>query len=120
MQSENEVRKLIEEARRDYKAKNTLAVKKDKPLIPSSDLEAIERIASISPCHVGVLEAADNWVIELLRDAARSPSADEWNRLKSGPLDGMIGMSFALQWRYNFGRLFGVEACDVEVGLSGK
>ena len=26
--------------------------------------------------------------------------------LKSGPLDGKIGMSFALQWRYNFGSLF--------------
>ncbi len=27
-------------------------------------------------------------------------------RDKTGPLDGRIGMSFALQWRYNFGALF--------------
>lgn len=24
-------------------------------------------------------------------------------------LDGRIGMSFALQWRYNFGRVFGAD-----------
>jgi len=27
--------------------------------------------------------------------------------LRRGPLDGKIGMSLALQWRYNFGPLFG-------------
>ncbi|HEV3416027.1 MAG TPA: hypothetical protein VG056_04420 [Pirellulales bacterium] len=117
MQSEDEVKKLIEAARRDFVVKNKKAAKKDKPLIPDSDLEAIQRIGTIAPCHVGVIEAADNWVIEIWKDAARSPSADEWNRLKSGSLDGQIGMSFALQWRYNFGRLFGVEACDVEPAL---
>jgi hypothetical protein len=117
MQSEDDVKKLIEKARRDFAAKNRKAAKKDKPLIPDAELEAIERIGTISPCHVGVIEAADNWVVEIWKDAARSPSADEWNRLKSGPLDGQIGMSFALQWRYNFGRLFGVDACDVDPGL---
>ncbi len=117
LQSEADVRNLIDEARRDFSTKNNRAAKKDKPLIPDSDLEAIERIGTISPCHIGVIEAADNWIIEVLKDAARSPSADEWNRLKSGPLDGQIGMSFALQWRYNFGRLFGVEACDVDPSL---
>ncbi len=113
MQSEDKIKKAIADARRDFAAKNNSADRKDKPVIPDSDLEAIERIGSITPCHVGVLEAADNWVVEMLKDAARSPSADEWNRLKSGPLDGMIGMSFALQWRYNFGRLFGADASDV-------
>ena len=86
-------------------------------MIPDSELEAIERIGAITPPHIGVIEAADNWVIEILKDAARSPSADEWNRLKSGALDGQIGMSFALQWRYNFGRLFGVEQSDVDPTL---
>ena len=120
MQSESDVKKLIEEARRDFTTKNKKAAKKDKPLIPDSDLEALERIETISPCHVGVIEAADNWVVEVWKDAARSPSADEWSRLKNGPLDGQIGMSFALQWRYNFGRLFGVEACDVESVLPSE
>jgi len=120
IQSETDMRNLIDEARRDFTTKNKKAAKRDKPLIPDSDLEAIERIGAISPCHVGVIEAADNWIIEVLKDAARSPSSDEWNRLKSGTLDGQIGMSFALQWRYNFGRLFGVEACDVEPASPGQ
>lgn len=34
---------------------------------------------------------------------------DEWNRFLASPLDGKIGMSLALQWRYNFGSLFGIE-----------
>jgi len=117
MQSEHDVKRLIDEAERDFTTKNAKAAKKDKLPIPDSDLEAIQRIRTISPCHVGVLEAADDWIVEVLKDAARSPSSDEWSRLKSGPLDGQIGMSFALQWRYNFGRLFGVEACDVNPAL---
>lgn len=112
LRSESDIFALIEKSRRDFKAKNKKNAKKDRRLIPDSELEAIERIATISPCHIGVIEAADNWVVEVLKDAARSPSPDEWNRLQSGPLDGQIGMSFALQWRYNFGRLFGVEGCD--------
>ncbi len=114
LQSEDEVRRLLDEARRDFASRNKKAATRDKPLIPDSDLEAIERIGTISPYYIGVIESADNWIIEILKDAARSPSSDEWNRLKSGPLDGQIGMSFALQWRYNFGRLFGVDACDIE------
>jgi len=51
----------------------------------------------------------DNWVVENYKDAARAPNDDEWKRFLASPLDGMIGMSLALQWRYNFGPLFGVE-----------
>lgn len=112
MRSDAAIATLIEEARGDFIAKNKKAVKKDKPLIPDSDMEAVERIGTISPCHIGVIEAADNWVVDVWKDAARYPSSDEWNRLKNGLLDGQIGMSFALQWRYNFGRLFGADACD--------
>ncbi len=114
MQSHAEVKSVIEYARRDFDCKNAKALKKDTQLIPDSDIDAIERIQTISPIHIGVIEAADNWIVETLRDAARSPSENEWNRLKAGPLDGAIGMSFALQWRYNFGRLFGIKACDVD------
>jgi hypothetical protein len=120
MQAEDEIRRLIEDARRDFSDKNGRAAMRDKPLIPDSDLAAIERVGTISPCYIGVIEAADNWVVEVCKDAARSPSSDEWNRLKSGPLDGQIGMSFALQWRYNFGRLFGVDACEIDPELPSE
>ncbi|HEY1599602.1 MAG TPA: hypothetical protein VGG64_08375 [Pirellulales bacterium] len=120
MQSKETVENLILEAERDFVAKNARALKRDKALIPNEDLDAIKRIGTITPHHVGVIDAAENRVVDVLKDAARAPSADEWNRLKAGPLDGLIGMSFALQWRFNFGHLFGVEGCDVEPELPSR
>jgi hypothetical protein len=58
--------------------------------------------------HLGVIDACDNWVVEVHKDFGRMPNDNEWQRLANGPLDGTIGMSFALQWRYNFGPLFGM------------
>ena len=34
------------------------------------------------------------------------PNDNEWVRFLKSPLDGKIGMSFALQWRYSFGSFF--------------
>ncbi len=114
MQDEALVNAHINSAAKDFEVKNKKAIAKDRALIPDSDLESLQRIAKISPTHIGVIDEAENWVIDVLKDAARAPSADEWNRLKSSPLDGMIGMSFALQWRYNFGRLFGIKGCELD------
>jgi len=99
----------IESSVRDFELKNKKAEKKDKPTIAESELEEIRQISTVSPLKLGVIDAADNWVMETLKDAGRAPNDNEWQRLKTGPLDGMIGMSFALQWRYNFGRLFGAD-----------
>ena len=55
---------------------------------------------------LGIVDAADNWVVENYKDVARLPNENEWTRLLASSLDGRIGMSFALQWRYNFGRIF--------------
>jgi hypothetical protein len=88
----------IQNARRERRS--------DIPLL-ESELEAIRQIAEISPLQAGVIDAADNWVAETQKDAGRLPNENEWQRLRDGPLDGKIGMSFALQWRYNFGRVFG-------------
>lgn len=55
---------------------------------------------------------ADHWVVEVQKDLTRAPNDNEWQRLLSSPLDGAIGMSFALQWRYNFGKLFGKTVAD--------
>jgi len=93
----------------DFARRNLAALKNDKPVISDTDLNAIRRIRMVSPTHVSVIEAADNWVLETLKEAARPPSENEWQRFRKGPLDGQIGMSFALQWRYNFGMLFGAD-----------
>ena len=109
---ESAVQSEIESAEADFIKKNRIAERKDKPLIPDEELEHVKKIAEISPIHVGAIEALDNWVLNTLRETSRAPNDNEWERLKTGPLDGRIGLSFALQWRYNFGHLFGADADD--------
>jgi hypothetical protein len=115
-------RKLIEQeladCANDFGRKNQELSGKNKLPIPDSDLQALTGILKIKPFQLGVIDAADNWVVEVQKDLGRFPNDNEWGRLKNSPLDGRIGMSFALQWRYNFGRLFGQNAVttDDEVG----
>jgi hypothetical protein len=68
----------------------------------------VELFCGIGGFRLGVIDAADNWVIETQKDLARFPNSNEWARILTSPLDGQIGMSPALQWRYNFSRVFGV------------
>ena len=68
----------------------------------------------ISPLHLGVIDAADNWVVETQKEFGRLPNDNEWQRMLAGPLDGRIGISAALQWRYNFGKVFGVKTDEVD------
>jgi len=106
LQDEGQIRAGVQEAIEDFDSKNDEAERCDRPLIPESEKEVLQRTLKVKPLHLGVIDAADNWVVESQKDAGRPPNDNEWNRLTSGPLDGLIGMSFALQWRYNFGRLF--------------
>jgi hypothetical protein len=98
---------VIDSSEEDFKKRNAAARSTNKELIPELERELILRIREITPRYVGVIDAADSWMLETWKEAGRSPNENEWRRLKDGPLDGAIGMSFALQWRYNFGRLFG-------------
>lgn len=107
LNNSDEIIKKIEFAKLDFEAKNKILSSKDLPPIAVSELEKIVAITSIDPIHLGVLDAVDNWVVETQKDFGRMPNENELNRLKGSPLDGKIGMSFALQWRYNFGRIFG-------------
>jgi hypothetical protein len=99
-------------AEHDFSRKNLLKEKKFQELIPEASLAALRAIPQTTPLLVALTDAADNWVTECMKEAGRPPNHNEWHRLKTGPLDGRIGMSFALQWRYNFGRLFGVNAAE--------
>ena len=103
---------LIEEAENDFTKKNIEREKKFREPIPEASLVALLSIPKTSPLFVALTDAADNWVTECMKEAGRLPNDNEWHRLKTGPLDGRIGMSFALQWRYNFGRLFGVPTTE--------
>lgn len=96
----------INAAEANFESRNIQKEKLGEPLFPESEIEAIRRIRAISPLHLGVIDAADSWVVETQKEAGRFPNENEWNRYLSSSLDGAIGMSFALQWRYNFRKLF--------------
>ena len=109
MRDEGRIQAEVAAAEIGFESKNEQRTRQDKPLIPDSEIEALRRILTIRPIHLGVIDAADNWVVESQKDLGRFPNDNEWQRLLSSPLDGLIGMSFALQWRYNFGKLFGAR-----------
>ena len=106
MENEERVQRLILEAERDFKKKNAERTLKDKDTIPDHEIESLLSIAEAKPVNLGIVDAADNWVVENYKDFARLPNENEWKRLLRSPLNGKIGMSFALQWRYNFARVF--------------
>ena len=92
---------------KDYAKQNKLRLSKGSELIPESDLNPLRQVFPITRDSLSLTRQLDDWVTEFLKDASRVPNDNEWERLLSSPLDGKIGMSFALQWRYNFGRIFG-------------
>jgi hypothetical protein len=110
LRDENQIRRLVNDACSNFAEQNRKNAEFPEKIIPESDLLALTKILDVQPMHLGVIDAADNWVAEIQKDLARHPNENEWNRLKESPLNGKIGMSFALQWRYNFGRLFGVDS----------
>jgi hypothetical protein len=107
LRDETGICSIIAKAEKDFLKTNKQRLKKDQIPIPESDLDALKAITSVSPLSLGIVDAADNWVVEVRKDTARAANDNEWKRLLSGPLNGVIGMSLALQWRYNFGPLFG-------------
>ena len=101
-----QVPNLIKLATADFASQNRKRTTKNRTILPDTDLEALQRIVKAHPLQLGVIDALDNWVHENLQEAGRMPGTDEWRILRDGPLNGKIGMSFALQWRFNFGRIF--------------
>ena len=108
LQDSTSVQCCIQQASIEFQKVNKKRIAKDAEPIPASDLESLQKINSIQTFYLGVIDAADNWVIEIQKDLARFPNSNEWARILTSPLDGQIGMSPALQWRYNFSRVFGV------------
>ena len=106
MQNEEQVQRLVLEAEEDFRKKNAERARKDKDKIPDHEIDSLLSIAESQPIILGIVDAVDNWVVENYKDFARLPNENEWKRLLVSPLNGQIGMSFALQWRYNFARVF--------------
>jgi len=106
------LQRRMETAKKEFAKTNGERMKKGRVPLPDSELDALQNIAHVRPLYLGVLDAAENWLAEVCRETARAPSDAEWKAILASPLEGAIGVSLALQWRYNFGRLFDVEAVE--------
>jgi hypothetical protein len=74
--------------------------------LADEERELLVALSQRAPLDRGIIDVADDWVVEKWKEAARLPNDNEWQRLQASPLDGKLGVSFALQWRYNFGVFF--------------
>jgi hypothetical protein len=90
--------------------------KKGKVPLPLEEKAFLEDLRKSRPLDRAVIEAADDWLVGRWQEAARLPNDNEWGRLQKSPLDGQLGVSFALQWRYNFGTFFRVSPKDANGG----
>ena len=97
---------VIGAAEIDFERQNKKRLKDSKLPLGEEDLATIKRLRDVWPVPLGIIDTLDSWVSETFQEAARLPNSNEWERLKKIPLNGKIGVSPALQWRYNFGFLF--------------
>lgn len=104
--SDANLAKKVSNLTKELSVANIKREKEGKELISEQSLNNLKKILSIEPHWMGLINAVDNWVVEAQKDAGRYPNDTEWERFLRSPLDGRIGMSLALQWRYNFGPLF--------------
>lgn len=105
-QTDDEILSLIDEIENNFYKKEKKALKNNAEPIDSCELKKIIDIKSSNDFQASIINACNDWVIDTHKDFARLPNDNEWQRFKNSKLNGRIGMSFALQWRYNFGAIF--------------
>ena len=96
----------IDELEAHFNKKVKTDTKKGIDPISIEELNKIQVIKGSNTKVSAIINACSDWVIDNHKDFARLPNDNEWQRFLRSPLDGKIGLSFALQWRYNFGNLF--------------
>ena len=89
--------------KQDFNRKNLRNERDGKDMIP---LEHLSHLESAAASQTDVILQAEGWVSRTLNENWHSPSNAVWQRILTRPLEGKIGMSFALQWRYNFATIF--------------
>lgn len=93
----------LQRIKRDFDQKNMKNMRDGKELIP---IEHFSHIETAATSQTNVILQAEGWVSRTLNENWHSPSQTVWHRILTQPLEGKIGMSFALQWRYNFASVF--------------
>lgn len=100
------INSLVNNLEIDFHKKNQAAIRKGIEPYAQGELTKILEIRDSNQKVSAIINSCNDWVIDNHKDFARLPNDNEWQRFLRSPLDGKIGMSFALQWRYNFGNLF--------------
>ena len=100
------INKKIDELETHFNKKVRADIKKGIEPIFIDEFKRIEIIKGSNTKVSAIINACSDWVIDNHKDFARLPNDNEWQRFLRSPLNGKIGLSFALQWRYNFGNLF--------------
>ena len=100
------INEKINELESHFNKKVSADLKKGIEPISIEEFKKIEVIKESNTKVSAIINACSDWVIDNHKDFARLPNDNEWQRFLRSPLDGKIGLSFALQWRYNFGNLF--------------
>lgn len=80
--------------------------KKSKAGINPIYLDRIEAALNQHPSLQALITLADEWVDDAWGNIAQMPDSKEWDNFIRSELNGRLGVSFALQWRYNFGGYF--------------
>ncbi len=96
----------LQDIRLSFSKQNSRLSKKGQDPLPPSELNELERILTSGNFERGLVDACDTWIIDEYQSFAQLPNSNEWRRLERSDLDGQIGMSFALQWRFNFSKVF--------------
>lgn len=104
--SDKLIDELINKIESDFHKKVRSHLKKKTEPPTKDELNKILQIKRSNLKTSAIINACHDWIVDNHKDFARLPNDNEWNRFLKSPLDGKIGMSFALQWRYNFGHLF--------------
>ena len=106
IKNENAVYNIYNNLEQEFEEYNENQISKNNIPLDDEVINSFKEAQKVNPYYLGIVDLADNWVVENHKEAARLPNDNEWQRFLRSPLDGKIGMSFALQWRYNFSSLF--------------
>ena len=108
-ESNKVIEKTIDKILKSYAKYIDISNNSNLESIKNDDIDCFKKIKYSNNKQDAIINCCNDWVIDNHKDFARMPNDNEWARFLKSPLNGKIGMSFALQWRYNFGHLFKAE-----------
>ena len=108
-ESNKVIEKAIDKILKSYAKYIDISNNSNLESIKNDDIDCFKKIKYSNNKQDAIINCCNDWVIDNHKDFARMPNDNEWARFLKSPLNGKIGMSFALQWRYNLGHLFKAE-----------